>query len=272
MVQMMKHYDYSEYLKCLLDDGYLVLENYVSSNDLASLKSEFEIIIKTKQVSEKSVNSIQHSIRSKELQKNIFPSLYNITRNNVLISISNEFFAYWYSDNYNKVKEFEKIDFEKNFILGQSNNSKYHFDRIPGLKVQIYLNDVSKNNGAMGIIKNSQNNSRYIAKQMLNKNNNPLYLKNYINLDYEIFEENIIEAKAGSAIIFDTMTLHKGGEILNGSRDTIRLVNYIPFFNEKYLDFKSTNIDPSIRVNDFYHPFNHEDKTKINPRFIYNNY
>lgn len=271
MVQIIRDNYHSEYLKCLFDDGYVVIENYVSSNDLALLKSEFEIVIKNKQVTEKSMNSIQHSIRSKELKKNIFPSLYNIVRDDALISISNEFFAYWYSDYYNKVNEFEKIDFEKNFFLGQSNNSKYHFDRIPGLKVQIYLNDVTKNNGAMGIIRNSQYNCRYLVKQMLNENNNPLYLKNYINLDHKINEENIIEAKAGSAIIFDTMTLHKGGEILKGSRDTIRLVNYIPYLNEKYLDIKNNNTDPNIRIDDFYHPFNHEDKTKINPRFIYNN-
>ena len=46
MVQIIRDNYHSEYLKCLFDDGYVVIENYVSSNDLASLKSEFEIVIK----------------------------------------------------------------------------------------------------------------------------------------------------------------------------------------------------------------------------------
>lgn len=95
-----------------------------------------------------------------------------------------------------------------------------HYDRIYALKFYIYLFDTSKDNGAFEIILGSQVHGRNARHKYLKKG--------YLEKDIPIkdFPPNLplavpIESDAGTLIIFDTDTIHRGGVVLPGKERLI---------------------------------------------------
>lgn len=255
--------------KRLISDGFVVIDNFIVGSMLEDLRVEFEKLTAGCVVSEKAQNGFQHSVRSDDLNGAHYPVLTSVARSEDLTALSKFFFNFWLENETSSTGAFEKIDFERNMLTGKSNNSNYHYDRIPALKVQIYLNDVDQKNGAMSVVKGSHLACRKIARMMLSENPNPLFLRNYLDSEENPRDGVSIEAKAGTAIVFDTMLLHKGGEIREGFRDTLRLVNYVPRLRDRYFGNDMQQSAGSFDIGDFHHPFAHEDKARVNPRFIY---
>jgi hypothetical protein len=92
----------------------------------------------------------------------------------------------------------------------------WHFDRIQSLKFYIYLNDVTKNNGAFEYAPGTHNEGHYRANYHLATGVSPQRIPNDIPKD-EILNPVVIEGKAGDLIIFDSDGFHCGGVVGQGS-------------------------------------------------------
>jgi len=181
-----------------------------------------------------------NSLSNKSLQKLVFQKSWMkelfISYNN---GITKGFFESIYSTH----------DFKFDGSTGR--NGYLHFDRNASLKYFLYLNDVTKENGAFFI----QPNSHKLGKKprqkawgnLIPKPNDSLFkkiivklfgkpfkdVKNRIELDYpELYDESKlipVEGKAGTLIVFDSDLFHQGGKInkKGAERIVIRMHNYL---------------------------------------------
>lgn len=138
-----------------------------------------------------------------------------------------------------KLKLWEQLEIEHNYSKGRSNNSNWHYDRVPSLKASIYLHDTDESSGAFSVVPGSHNATRLLAKSELNKDPNPLNLNNFIRDDTRI-PSLTMSAPAGTVTIFDTFIIHKGGEIVeNQERRNIRLITFARPLTDHYLETKN---------------------------------
>ena len=106
-------------------------------------------------------------------------------------------------------------------------NGWLHFDRNWCLKFFLYLTDIDQTSGAFSCSVGSRSKGNELRKAAWNTNNYEEVL-NRIDLDYpelaSEFPAQPIEAKAGTLIVFDTDTFHKGGKCEEGKeRLVVRL-------------------------------------------------
>ena len=148
----------------------------------------------------------------------------------------------------------EQIDLEVNKAAGKTNNSHWHFDRMPSIKCAVLLNDTGAVNGALSIIPGSHLVTRKVALSFLEKNPDPLFIDNFVEFDSSAEVESVtLAAPAGTVILFDTMVIHKGGELLGlGERRTIRMSTWPPVLSRSYL--RSISVDAAFPAFSTYHP------------------
>ena len=253
----------------IYQNGFSVIDNFLCVDQLKKVNKEFNDKLSNIENNNYSENGFQGTIYSHQIN-NSSSQFYKLIRNRLLIDLRNEFYKYWLEDYSNKICNYEKIDLESNNKVGLSNNSIFHYDRIPSIKIQIYLNNVDKKNGAISFIKKSHLDVRPIVEKMLQKNNNPMCLKNYLTSQIKNNQISTIEAAAGTAIIFDTMTLHQGGKISEGHRNVIRLVSNIPNLCKKFfkVNYSTKNI-ANLQEKIFNHPFSHKNYKNLDERYFY---
>lgn len=142
----------------------------------------------------------------------------------------------WWSLNYNNSKQ------SKN-----ANAQLFHQDKefIKFLKVFIYLNDVTEENGAHVYVKQSHKYNSYSA--------DPQYHFSKRIMDNEIEEsfgkENIItmNGKKGSIIIEDTSGFHKGMPVKKGHRLLLQIEYAISLFFNPGPAFATNNLDNAFK-------------------------
>ena len=110
---------------------------------------------------------------------------------------------------------------------GLARNGWLHFDRSNCLKFFVYLTDVDKTNGAFSVSPGSRSKGKELRESAWSSNKNYENVLNRIELDYPELKDEYpfepVEAKAGTMIVFDTDTFHKGGECEDGkSRLVVR--------------------------------------------------
>ena len=225
-------------------NGIFKIESYLSTSEIVELKEEVLDYHKTLGDpypfgSTYAINdpkrlpneSLQKKVFSKPWMKELFLNYNN--------KISKGFFNSIYSTH----------DYKFDGSIGR--NGYLHFDRNLSLKYFLYLNDVTKENGAFFI----QPNSHKLGKELREKawgrfiptpNDNLLKkvllklfgkhfsdIKNRIELDYpEIYDSNKlipVEGKAGTLIVFDSDVFHQGGKInkKGAERYVLRMHNYL---------------------------------------------
>lgn len=228
----------------LLDQGIFRVDSYLSTEKVNDLKEEvlnyhkkygnlysFGSTYTINKPSSLSNNSIQKNIFSKPWMKQLFLAYNN--------NIPKGFFSSIYSTH----------DYKFDGSIGR--NGYLHFDRNVSLKYFLYLNDVTKKNGAFFI----QPNSHKLGKELREKawgrfiptpNDNLLkkvvlklfgkhfsVVKNRIELDYpELYDPKKltpVEGKAGTLIVFDSDIFHLGGLIEKDGleRLVIRMHSYL---------------------------------------------
>ena len=228
----------------LLEQGIFKIESYLTLSEIDSLKSEVLKYHKThgNNYAYGSTYAINDPKRlpNESLQKNVFSKPWMkelfLTYNN---KISKGFFSSIYSTH----------DYKFDGSIGR--NGYLHFDRNVSLKYFLYLNDVTKENGAFYI----QPNSHKLGKELREKawggfiptpNDNLLkkvllklfgkhfsVIKNRIELDYpEIYDSKKlipVEGKTGTLIVFDSDVFHQGGKINKKGleRIVLRMHNYL---------------------------------------------
>jgi len=228
----------------LLEQGIFKIESYLTLSEIDSLKSEVLKYHKThgNNYAYGSTYAINDPKRlpNESLQKNVFSKPWMkelfLTYNK---KTSKGFFNSIYSTH----------DYKFDGSIGR--NGYLHFDRNVSLKYFLYLNDVTKENGAFFI----QPNSHKLGKELREKawgrfiptpNDNLLkkvllklfgkhfsVIKNRIELDYpEIYDSKKlipVEGKAGTLIVFDSDVFHQGGKInkKGAERIILRMHNYL---------------------------------------------
>ena len=232
-------------LKSILDQkGIFKIDSYLTLLELDSLKSEVLRYHKTNGKpypfgSTYAINdpkrlpneSLQKIFFSKPWMKELF-----LTYNN---KISKGFFNSIYSTH----------DYKFDGSIGR--NGYLHFDRNLSLKYFLYLNDVTKENGAFFIQPNSHKLGKELREKAWGKfiptpNDNFLkkvllklfgkhfsVVKNRLELDYpELYDYSKlipVEGKAGTLIVFDSDVFHQGGKINKEGEERIvlRMHNYL---------------------------------------------
>ena len=216
-------------LKSILDQkGIFKIDSYLTLLEIDSLKSEVLKYHKTNGNtypfgSTYAINVPKH-LPSDSLQKSVFSKpwmkeLFLAYNNN----ISKGFFSSIYSTH----------DYKFDGSIGR--NGYLHFDRNVSLKYFLYLNDVTKENGAFFIQPNSHKlgkelrekawgkfiptpNDNLLKKVVLKLFGKPFsVVKNRLELDYsELYDSSKlipVEGKAGTLIVFDSDIFHLGGLI-----------------------------------------------------------
>lgn len=121
---------------------------------------------------------------------------------------------------------FATYDYESN--KGLANNGWLHFDRQNRLKFFIYLTDIDTSNGAFWCCPTSREKGKELRQHGWATAPNPQQdIPNKIDRDFqELMKEYPpipVEASAGTLIVFDTDTFHKGGQCEeNKSRLVVR--------------------------------------------------
>ena len=232
-------------LKSILDQkGIFKIDSYLTLLELDSLKSEVLRYHKTNGKpypfgSTYAINdpkrlpneSLQKIFFSKPWMKELF-----LTYNN---KISKGFFNSIYSTH----------DYKFDGSIGR--NGYLHFDRNLSLKYFLYLNDVTKENGAFFIQPNSHKLGKELREKAWGKfiptpNDNLIkkvvlklfgkhfsVVKNRLELDYpELYDPKKlipVEGRAGTLIVFDSDVFHQGGKInkKGAERIILRMHNYL---------------------------------------------
>lgn len=232
-------------LKSILDQkGIFKIESHLTLFEIDNLKSEVLEYHKTHGNpypfgSTYAINnpkglpneSLQKNVFSKPWMKELFFAFNN--------TISKGFFNSIYSTH----------DYKFDGSVGR--NGFLHFDRNASLKYFLYLNDVTKENGAFFIQPNSHKLGKKLRQKawgnLIPKPNDSFFLKiiiklfgkpfkdvkNRIELDYpELYDESKlipVEGKAGTLIVFDSDLFHQGGKInkKGAERIVLRMHNYL---------------------------------------------
>ena len=116
-----------------------------------------------------------------------------------------------------------KLNYLQYYLENQKNSGEQdlHIDWIPRINLEekyksvvafLYLNDSNKNNGATKIVPKSHLKLSYPDK--------------YINPKMPYEKEIIIEAKAGSILILNSLIWHRGGANLTGDKRGIIVTEY----------------------------------------------
>ena len=228
----------------LLDQGIFRVDSYLSTEEVNYLKEEvlnyhkkygnlysFGSTYRINKPRSLSNNSIQKNIFSKSWMKQLFLAYNN--------NISKGFFNSIYSTH----------DYKFDGSIGR--NGYLHFDRNLSLKYFLYLNDVTKENGAFFIQPNSHKLGKGLREKAWGKfiptpNDNLLkkvllklfgkhfsVVKNRLELDYpELYDPKKlipVEGRAGTLIVFDSDVFHQGGKInkKGAERIVLRMHNYL---------------------------------------------
>ena len=111
----------------------------------------------------------------------------------------------------------------KEFKTGEKTRNNYlHFDRLRSLKVLVYLEDVCENSGPFTICPGTTKTGAKIRRSFANISDYE-EKKNRIEIDYPELEYEMfpVLGPAGTTIIFDSDTFHKGGSVSSGNTRTV---------------------------------------------------
>jgi|TARA_R110000824_G_scaffold205906_1_gene390844 hypothetical protein len=198
----------------LLSDGVFKIENYLDGNTLQNLHDE---------VFDKCQNEAGHyefgrNYRGEDIST--FPkdsTIFQVYDAGWMRNLHQLYTGR--TDNYG-MNVFATHDYKFDGELAR--NGWLHFDKHWRLKFFIYLTDIDKSSGAFNCSVGSRLNGQKLRQQIWGT---PERDQNRIDLDYpELLSEypcEPVEAPAGTLIVFDTDTFHKGGKCDEGKERLI---------------------------------------------------
>ena len=208
-----------EMRKTLFRDGVFKIENYLKGSDLTGLHDE----VYNKCENEAGHYEFGRNYRGEDLSKYPEDSAISKTYNQQWMKDLHGLYT-GNTDRYG-INVFATYDYKFEGELAR--NGWLHFDRLWRLKFFIYLTDIDSSSGAFACSVGSRAKGEELRQKAWNT---PDYegVKNRIDLDYpELAHEypaEPVEAPAGTLIVFDTNTFHKGGKCQKGKeRLVVRL-------------------------------------------------
>lgn len=202
-------------------DGFIVLKGFLSFKEQEKLNTIFTNL--------QSGNVIDKSLRKLDNET------VDVTIFNTLIKTDNETLKQL--DAFFQKQEFKEIadsyylnqPYSLNrdiFIARDRPGSKHealdlHFDVKPSFKFFLYLNDVSKENGAFTVVPGSHKKTQAIRDKY---GSDISYEKRHLSRikDVNPEDEVAVEAPAGSLIIFTSELYHRAGVVTKGERRVMR--------------------------------------------------
>tara|TARA_Y100000385_G_C13105838_1_gene647739 strand:+ start:3835 stop:4575 length:741 start_codon:yes stop_codon:yes gene_type:complete len=224
--------------KTLSEDGVFIIENYISGTQLNRLVEETMNKIKNEGTEYPFGISYRGPNIRKFDEKSEIKKIFNVDWMKQL------FYNYTGESEENFGEDvFSTYDYKKTKNIAR--NGYLHYDRKSALKFFIYLSNVNSDNGAFVVAPKSNKYGKKIRLKEWGSNkahrvyDNNLILKKLlfqrkynkiknrvehdeINVDFD-YETFPVESNAGSMIVFDSDTLHKGGIIKNNTLERLVL-------------------------------------------------
>ena len=191
----------------LLKDGVFKIENYLTGETLQGLHDDI-------------LNRCENEAGHYEFGRNYRgENISTFPKDGAIFKVYDEKLYTGRTDNYG-MNVFATHDYKFDGELAR--NGWLHFDKHWRLKFFIYLTDIDKSSGAFNCSVGSRPNGRKLRQQIWGTQQRD---QNRIDLDYpELLSEypcEPVEASAGTLIVFDTDTFHKGGKCDEGKQRLI---------------------------------------------------
>lgn len=216
--QPYKSIDTEKTLIDLKNNGFSIINNYLSLSECEIIKSNIDNSLKFKK------NIVWTDTLKSDFRLYGFNHLCELTKkiffSSELIEISNKYINYKMESVFTMAN---KLSFIKE---NDGSGGGWHRDGInPSIKSLIYIDDVNINNGPLQLILHSNKFNNIIL------DNKKMGNKNFLNTRYK--EEQILKIDnihdrlkqfcltRGSLIIFDSSNIHRGMPIKNGNRYAI---------------------------------------------------
>jgi Phytanoyl-CoA dioxygenase (PhyH) len=164
----------------------------------------------------------------------------------------------------------EQLDLEVNSRPGSTDNSVWHFDRMPSIKTCLFLTDVSEEPDAFLVVPGSHFVVRDRFLNFLRTNPDPLFVDNRIDFHAPVTPVSF-RIRPGMIVLFDTLTMHRGGVIRSERvRKAIRTVTWPPRLSTEYFTWTSPDDEavPSLNFTTSY-PFDRTGQKMQDPRFLF---
>lgn len=193
-------------------DGFAIIENYLTKAQITPLLDEFEkaFLLSEQADTKRSVLNGDYALLPKNLlqkSSDSFPELLGFLNNPKLHEIVKSYFNLSSCEKING-----HVEVEINFSSGKSSASLPHFDKLPALKIFLFLTDITSNSGATYVYPKTYKQTRRFIFDSLSHLNDFNKLENFIS------EKNLsgidrvdFECKKGTLLIADTAGLHGGG-------------------------------------------------------------
>jgi hypothetical protein len=203
-------------LEKLAEHGVLILENYLSSDDLSSLIKEYEEILQTENQFISVLDypqGVARIIEFDDMEENAFPKTQETFSSDFMRQVANRYLGtpnYFNHHIYVAKDEYEEVN-----ALNQ-----LHYDKISTLKFFLYLNDIDETNGAFEAVPGSHKLAKNIMDFYQKRGKKIAKLPNR-NLPESMNKPVPMVAKAGSMIVFTSDTFHRAGRVDQGKNRMI---------------------------------------------------
>ncbi|WP_434637275.1 phytanoyl-CoA dioxygenase family protein [Sulfurimonas sp. NW7] len=255
--------------------GFVILPEFFSKEEVDAIYSDHSDVMNlpvslTDKIDFGNGEMAQVKRRTLEKHDKGFKHLLKHFYSDFSITVTKEYFKHYNIeiDDKNVLNQFEVED---DFKKGKSLGSDLHYDRVPALKMCLYLDDTTQANGALRIVPRSHARTRNIALSQYKNNSNSLYQKNFLK-EEDLVASHPIEGKAGSVVFLDTYCLHGGGKLTeNTRRRVIRGISWaIPLLSSYFDTEKILETDQfSFSKESFFHPRPVPENQTIESDFLF---
>ena len=211
-----------ESVNVLRKDGVFIVENFLNPSDLKILHDE----VKDLCISKGGHYEFGRNYRGDSLESHRDKrTLYKYYSSDWISKLTESFTG----KRYLKDSVFATYDYLSD--RGIARNGFLHFDRLHCLKFFVYLVDVDEKNGAFTCCVGSNSKGRELRENSWDNSSGYDQVKNRPGIDFPdiaaLYPETPVKEKAGSLIVFDTDTFHRGGLVNPGEeRLVVRLHKY----------------------------------------------
>jgi|TARA_R110000824_G_scaffold43928_6_gene128200 hypothetical protein len=198
----------------LTTQGYSIIENFLPN--VSTVKAEVLNLLKNTQ--DDSTYKFGKALRLGAISENYSnsPNMAKVLDQEWMFSLAKKYL--------NRDKLFTEIFVTNDYRndQGLEANGILHFDKFHTLKYMLYLEDCNKSNGAFSVVPESHIDGKFLREKAWQQTevyqdikNKPL---NDYGEDFGYSEESVValEGKAGTLIVFDTDTFHRGGVVEDG--------------------------------------------------------
>jgi len=199
----------------LKENGILLIDKYLEGEELKLLQKEYGLVLNDDSPYIEKLDypqGIGRNVNLELIEKSKYPTTFNIFSSSLMQKVADKYLGV---PNYFNFQLYVAKD-----IYAEINDLNIiHYDKRPTLKFFIYLNNVTKENGAFECAPKSHKISQEIRKYYLNRGIPIKDLPNRVmdkELSQKLGELIPMEGTAGSMLVFDSDAYHRAGRVSFG--------------------------------------------------------